>query len=236
MSIDPIVPKPAPVPAGFPAAPPLSPPVLSPLPPVLLQAVGGPLTPEHFNQLTQAEARARLVHKAAGVAMFNGWTFAVFAGMTGFIALISCVVERSIDFKGLAVTAGLIVVAWNEFKGRRMLRQLDIRAPRLLGWNQVGVLVLVIGYCAWSIATAYLDKTSGIGQMMAEVGALGVTGGVKQMVHLAPIMFYGVVALGSVIFQGLNAQYYFSRAKILKAYLNETPAWIVEVQRRSAGA
>jgi hypothetical protein len=50
------------------------------------------------------------------------------------------------------------------------------------------------------------------------------------------LILYGAVSVVTIIFQGLNALYYFSRAKLLRAYLAETPSWIVEVQRRSTGS
>jgi hypothetical protein len=39
----------------------------------------------------------------------------------------------------------------------------------------------------------------------------------------------------TIIFQGLNAVYYFTRAKLLRRYVAETPAWVVELQRTQAG-
>jgi hypothetical protein len=48
-------------------------------------------------------------------------------------------------------------------------------------------------------------------------------------------LIYGSLIAGTLIFQGLNALYYFTRAKLLRAYLAETPAWVVELQRCQAG-
>ena len=58
-------------------------------------------------------------------------------------------------------------------------------------------------------------------------------GEVYRALELA--MYSGLIA-GALIFQGLNARYYFSRAAHLAAYLNETPDWIIDLQRRSPGA
>lgn len=41
--------------------------------------------------------------------------------------------------------------------------------------------------------------------------------------------------MAALIFQGLNARYYFSRAERLAAYLDDTPAWIMDLERRSPG-
>jgi hypothetical protein len=44
-----------------------------------------------------------------------------------------------------------------------------------------------------------------------------------------------VIAL-SAIFQGLNAVYYFTRRKHIEAYLQETPAWVQEIERMTSAA
>ena len=42
------------------------------------------------------------------------------------------------------VTAGLSLVTYNEFQGRRRLLSFDQSGPRLLGWNQIGFLALIL--------------------------------------------------------------------------------------------
>lgn len=237
MSIDPIVPPPAPAP--WPAMPPLAPsplpPGLPPLPPALAQAIGGPLTAEHMEQLAQAEVRARKLRKAAGVAAFNGWTIGVFAGLGLLITVVSSACG-GIDFTGLVMTVGLSLVAWTEFKGRKLLLRFDLRAPRLLGLNQVCLLVLILGYCAWMIGNACLGPNLYDEMIKREPMVRETLGSLGDMYVKLSVLVYACVAVATLAFQGLNALYYFSRAKILRAYLNETPPWIVEVQRRAAGA
>jgi hypothetical protein len=36
------------------------------------------------------------------------------------------------------------------------------------------------------------------------------------------------------VLQGLNAWYYFARTALLESYLDETPAWIVDLQHSKA--
>jgi len=38
----------------------------------------------------------------------------------------------------------------------------------------------------------------------------------------------------TVVFQGLNSLYYFTRGRVLRGYLAQTPAWVVDVQRCQA--
>lgn len=41
----------------------------------------------------------------------------------------------------------------------------------------------------------------------------------------------GIVILVSVLFQGLNAIYYFTRRKHVDAYVQNTPEWVLNLNR-----
>jgi hypothetical protein len=41
------------------------------------------------------------------------------------------------------------------------------------------------------------------------------------------------MAVLGLLLPGLTSIYYFSRARIVSSFLAETPAWIVEIMRRS---
>ena len=202
--------------------PPIPPPILPPAgePPVAGAAPS--LSDEHLQQLEQANLRAKKVRKAGGVAMFNGCCIAFFAGFSLLFVAVDALFGK-FDLTGTVIGVGLGLVAWSEFKGRRLIRAFDLRAPRLLGWNQVCLMVLIIGYCAWMIANAYLGPNP---------YAVALD---KDTYMVITVAVYGGVIVGSLIFQGLNAVYYFTRAKHLSAYLDETPDWVVDVQRRTAG-
>ncbi|HEY4330192.1 MAG TPA: hypothetical protein VGN88_10690, partial [Phycisphaerae bacterium] len=47
-------------------------------------------------------------------------------------------------------------------------------------------------------------------------------------------LVYGTLIIGTIIAQGLEALYYSSRKKYLDAYLDQTPEWIVELQKSQA--
>jgi hypothetical protein len=197
----------------------------------------GPLSGEQLEQIEQANARSAKLRKVGGVALFNGCTIGFFAATSLLFALISPVCG-GFDFTALVMAVGLGLVAYNEFKGRTLIRRFELRGPRLLGWNQVCLMVLVIGYCAWMIVTsliapnplaAELKAYPELGQMKTMFGSMG------DLPRLLTLAVYGTMIVATVIFQGLNAVYYFSRAKLLRAYLAQTPPWIVEVQRRTAG-
>jgi len=186
----------------------------------------GPLSAQHQQDLSAANQRAKKILRAAKLATFNAWTAAVFATFSLVFGLFS--------ISGLMVGAGLAVVARNEFRGRNLLHRFDLRSTQLLGWNQVGFMILLVAYSAWCIYAAitgpnpyeaYIDKYPELASVLEPLTNMHVT---------MTLGVYGAVIVLSVIFQGLNALYYFKRGKLLEAYLRHTPAWIVELQRRSA--
>jgi hypothetical protein len=80
---------------------------------------------------------------AAKVAAFNGWTLAVFAAVSILFGLFS--------LTGFLVGVGLAVVARNELLGRRRILAYDPGGFTLLWRNQVGLMALIVVYCAWSM-------------------------------------------------------------------------------------
>ena len=125
----------------------------------------------------------------------------------------------------LVLGVGMAVVARNEFKGRGMLRRIDPAGARLLGRNQVGFMALIIAYCLWSMYGAYAHPDLQIQQQLDLLGVSAAT--VRQMTI---IVYIGVI-VATLVFQGLNARYYFARVQRVEAYLRRTPDWIVELQR-----
>jgi hypothetical protein len=188
----------------------------------------GPLTSEHRHELTLAKARVKAIRKAGKVVAFNGWATAIIAALSAPFALFSVT--------GFLVTLGLAVVAYNEFRGRKRLLELDPASTTLLGWNQMGLLALITVYCSWMIYTGIGSFAS---QMQANPeleAALGSLDEFEGLYRLLLVGFYGTVVLLTVIFQGLTALYYFTRRKYVYAYLQETPAWVQEIERMTSAA
>ena len=178
---------------------------------------GGPLSPEQREELARANERAKKVLGAARVATFNGWAIGVFAAVSLLFAVFS--------LTALVVGIGMAIVAWNEFRGRRLLRRFDSHGPQLLGRNQLGFMGLLIGYCLWSIYSTLTNPIAQLEELEAIAGPIG------ELVTTLTLTVYGVVILLSLLIQGLNARYYFARTKLMQDYLNETPAWIIDLQR-----
>ena len=98
---------------------------------------------DHYRELADAKLRFKKVRAAARVAAFNGWTIGVIAALSSPLALFSVA--------GLVMAAGFTIIAYLEFRGRRRLLQYDPSAATLLGWNQIGLLTLIVVYCLWQL-------------------------------------------------------------------------------------
>jgi hypothetical protein len=191
---------------------------------MIAPASAGPLTPEHCRELTLANQRAAKIRRAAGTATFNGWATGIFAALSAPLALFS------ID--GFLVTVGLSVVAYNEFRGRKRLLQFDPRSTILLGWNQVGLMTLIVVYCLWMLYSSLTSVNPFAAQVAANPELAGSLNQFDQLYKGLAVTVYGTVIVVSVIFQGLNSLYYFSRRKYVEAYVQETPEWVIDLQRR----
>jgi hypothetical protein len=197
-------------------------------------AISPPPPPEvftlaHSQELARAGDRAKKVRKAARVAGFNGWMSALVAVCSAPFALYG--------WDGLVVAVALAIVAFNEFRGRKRLLAFDPSAAALLGWNQLGLLATIIVYCLWMLYTGLAGGNPLAADLKSnpEIGeVLGGTGGFDELYRQIVVAFYGLVILLSVIFQGANAYYYFTRRKYVEAYLDETPTWVRELQRATS--
>jgi hypothetical protein len=192
-------------------------------------ASDGPFADEHRHELALANERAKRIRKAAGVAAFNGWAAGIFAVCSAPFALFS--------IAGLVVTVGLSIVAYNEFRGRHRLLRFDSSSPALLGWNQIGLMTLIVVYCLWMLFVGL----TGAGPFAAEIGANPELAEARStldqfdgLYKALVVAFYGTVMALSVIFQGLNALYYFTRRKYVEAYVQETPEWVRDLQQMMA--
>ncbi len=179
-----------------------------------------PLSAEQQREIREATERARSFLGAARVASFNGWTFAIFAGLSILFGLFS--------LTGLLMGVGLGVIARNEFVGRKRLRALDPAGLDLLWRNQVGLMVLIVVYCLWSMYSV----TRAPDPQMAELTEL-LGEGTGELVQSLTVTVYAVVIGATVIFQGLNARYYHARVAKIEEYLRETPPWVIDLQKSS---
>ncbi|MEE2899910.1 MAG: hypothetical protein VX815_15730 [Gemmatimonadota bacterium] len=178
------------------------------------------LTAEQREALRQAGERAGAFTGAAKVAGFNGWSIGFFAAVSLLFGLFS--------LTGLILGVGMAVVARNEFKGRAAILAADPVGPELLWRNQVGFMALIILYCLWSMYGTVSAQDPQTAELMELLG-----GEVEELVRSLTLTVYAVVIVLTVLFQGLNARYYFRRAAMIELYLRETPDWVLELQERA---
>ena len=181
-------------------------------------APDSPIGADEREQIRRAREAAKGFLGARKVARFNGYMFGAFAG----VSLLFGMVDATSAAAGLA----LGIVARNEFHGRRLLMAFDPVGPRLLVRNQVSLIVLVLAYCGLSVYQSLVHPDP---MMSTLTDALGEGG--EDLVQQITLSVYGSVATATLIVQGLNARYYATAAARLDAYLRDTPAWIVDLER-----
>jgi len=179
-----------------------------------------PLSSEQQRELQDAQKRAAGFLSAGKVAAFNGWTIGFFAVVSILFGLTSPT--------GLLIGLGLAVVARNEFVGRSRIQALDVSGLELLWRNQVGFMALIIAYCLWAIFGPSADLDPAVAQLLGELGdEIGEDAG--AIAESLAMVVDSAVIVGTVIFQGLNARYYFVRVELMGYYLRDTPRWVLDV-------
>jgi hypothetical protein len=189
-----------------------------------------PLSVTHRRELAAARDRAKSIRKAARVAAFNGWTTGAAAALSALFLLF--------DRSGMAVviTLALSIVAYNEFRGRKRLLSFDPSAATLLGWNQLGLLTLVVVYCVWMLSGSSAEAVNALSAQFnsaAERELLSMVGDLEGIYNTATLAVYGSAVVVSALFQGGNALYYFTRRRHVEEFIAETPQWVRDVQSGS---
>ncbi|MFH1748808.1 MAG: hypothetical protein ABIG44_17375 [Planctomycetota bacterium] len=197
-----------------------------PLAPEQPAAAAGPLSAAHLRELELARGRSKKIRRAINVALFNAWSLAIFAALSLLIGLFS--------LTSLVIGVALAVVAYNEFAGARLLRRYDERGTYRLGWNQLGLCGVLVIYASWCIYTSFTSPSSLDEALGASAQALQMVGSIKSLERVITLAVYGGLIVGSILFQGGTAWYYFSRKRHIRAYKQETPKWIIELQQHSA--
>lgn len=182
------------------------------------------LSPEHLQQIKLAQQRATKVRRAMRVAQFDGWATGIFGGITFLCGFSGSLVA-------LVLGAGMLIVAFIEFKGAARLRKFDPGAPRVLALNQVYFGALLLAYAAWSLWGVFHNQSE-LSSALASAGDLGQLGiDAAQIERTIGLLVYGALACVAIFGQGGTALYYWTRRRFVDAYLRETPQWIIDAQR-----
>lgn len=151
-----------------------------------------------------------------------------------FFAFITLIGGLWGDVVSIVLGVALGIVTVNELRGAARIRRFDPSGAKLLGWNQIGLGCVLVVYGLFSLAMMLRNpaaavlggQSSGdaqVDQMMTEM-----VGGLATMVAYG---LYGGVAIFGVIGPGLTAWYYFSREKVVRKFVEETPGWVVGAMR-----
>lgn len=183
-----------------------------------------PLSPEQMGQLASARAAAKSLKRGAGWARFEGGSIALFAVLT-----LACGWD---SVAGLLMGAAMGAIAFFELREARGLSRLQVGSARRLGWIEVCFASLLFIYAAWSIIAtmrgagpfAEIEQKYGR-EVMDQLAAYKDTA--KSLTALAYVALMGI----AVFVQGGAAVYFFSREKHLKAFVEQTPPWILQMQQ-----
>jgi hypothetical protein len=176
------------------------------------------LTPEQERELREATERSGSFLGAARIATFNAWTVGFFAAVSLLFGLFS--------LPSLLVGLGLAVVARNELVGGRRTRAFDVSGLELLWRNQIGFMLLIVVYCIWSMYRAVSVPDPEMAELTDLLG--GETG---ELVQSLTLTVYAAVIVATVLFQGLNARYYYIRIPRMRSFLHTTPTWVLDLRR-----
>jgi hypothetical protein len=186
-----------------------------------------PLSVSHRRELADARERAKSIRKAARVAAFNGWT----TGAAAMFSAMFLVFDRSVV--AIAITLILSFVTYHEFRGRKRLLNFDPSGATLLGWNQLGLLAMIIIYCLWMLSGSSAEAANALSSQMksaSERELLSMVGDLEGLYKTVTLALYGGVIVLSLLFQGGNALYYFTRRRHVEDFIAETPQWVRDVQ------
>lgn len=182
------------------------------------------LTDENFRQLQSARPAFRKIRRAVLAAMFEGITVIVF----GVLSILFGLGSLGDFLVGLVLLAIGVIEVW----GAGRLRRLDLRGPRILMWNQLAFAALILLYAFWKLYAEVVHPTADFSDLSpSDAQVINQSGFVPtNITHLILMVMYGSLIAVAAIEAGM-AMYYRSRGKFLQDYLEQTPDWIVSMQK-----
>jgi hypothetical protein len=179
------------------------------------------ISPENFRELEAARYALRKIRRAAGAARFEGYSIAIFGGLTILMGITS-VTDILI---GLVLTAVGVI----EIVAGGRLRRLDVGAIRILTFNQLSFAVLIFLYASVMLHGEMVHPLSDVGDADAQL--LGQAGpAALSMTHEIMMLVYASLIVAALFEAGM-AGYFYSRGAHLDQYLAQTPEWIVSMQK-----
>lgn len=179
------------------------------------------LTPENLRELEAARRALRKVRRAVSIARFEGFTIAIFGGLTA----LSGIPNIGVMLLGAVLTAIGVI----EIVGGGQLRRLDLRAIRILTINQLSLATLILIYALWNLLAEIAHPLSQISGSDAQL--LGqVDPSALDFTHQMMLLLY-VSLVAAAVIEASMALYYHTRGAHLRQYLAQTPQWIISMQK-----
>ncbi|HYD83638.1 MAG TPA: hypothetical protein VEA63_06285 [Opitutus sp.] len=150
-------------------------------------------------------------HRVMRVANRDGLSVMAVAGM---LALAAASIR---DFSGAAVGLAVAAAGAMELHGAGLLRAGERRGMKWILVSQPYLMAVLLAYCAVRLATfdaAVLQEavTDDLRQKIAEAGFTE-----ERMLRQAYTLMYGLLAIGTVIYQGAMTLYYWRRRSAVEA-------------------
>ena len=182
-----------------------------------------PASPAHLEQIAAARKRGRSIQRCASVASLSGWTIAIFGALTVVTSIGSLI--------GMALGVGMCLLSHFEFRGAKEIRRLDPTAPKRLARNQLILGALILIYSVGSLWVALTQPSELEKSLGNEAQLNSMVGSIRDFERTAYIALYGTMIVAAVIGCGGTALYYARRKHLIETYVQETPHWILELQR-----
>ncbi|MGA2496131.1 MAG: hypothetical protein ABSH20_00230 [Tepidisphaeraceae bacterium] len=181
------------------------------------------LSAEHLRQLAAARASAGKIRRAISIARFDGGTIAAFAVLTLLFGIASPV--------SLILALGMGTVAFVELRAARQLRRLDPAAIRTLAFNQLALGALLILYALVSLYMQYTGPGIYADAAASDPALADALKPFESLSRTLSLAVYALVIVIAIFAQGGLSLFYFSRARHLRAYLAQTPPWIIHLHQ-----
>src|SRR5690606_5451463 len=110
-------------------------------------------------------------------------------------------------------------------------RRMDVSALRTLACNQLAFGGLIVAYALWQFVATLLGPGPYAQYMQTDPQVAQMLASVEQLVTALTLSIYACMVPLAVVFQGGTAWYYHSRIKPVRAYLDRTPPWVLDLQR-----
>jgi len=192
-------------------------------PQAAVSAGASPLSAQHLQQMQDARVRAKKIRRCVAVANFDGWSVGAFGALTLLFGVFT--------LTGWLLGGGMLAIACVELSTVASVKRLEPSAARRLGWNQLALAGLLLGYAGWSLYAAWFGPDPLAATIAAAPETAELLAPYSSLARLISVAVYVALAAVAIFAQGGTALYYFTREKHIRAYREHTPSWIVEMQQ-----